>query len=138
MGFAPANRRSNAAGRFRCSAPVSSIRQVKTVPKTSSVGLEAQLMEAQARLQHLSLGGAVLGTATLVRLGSFEVRLLHPLNGLAASPAEFWLELFDHDRQFSIDSIGECTIEDAVIAADEFIARATKLSENPHCWRRST
>jgi hypothetical protein len=50
----------------------------------------------------------------------------------------FWLELFDHDRQLSIDSAGDCVIEDAAIAAKEFIARATKLSENPHAWRRSS
>jgi hypothetical protein len=48
------------------------------------------------------------------------------------------LELFDHDRQLSIDSVGDRVIEDAVIAAEEFIARATKLSENPHSWRRPT
>jgi hypothetical protein len=95
-------------------------------------------MEAQARLQRLYLGGDVSETATLVHLGAFEVRLLQPLSVSPGGPARFWLELIDHDRQFSIDSIGACTIEDALIAADEFIARAAELSENPHSWRRST
>jgi hypothetical protein len=48
------------------------------------------------------------------------------------------MELFDHDRQLSIDSAGNCVLEEAVIAAEDFIARATGLSENPHSWRRST
>jgi hypothetical protein len=123
---------------FRRCAPVSFTRQVKTLPKTSSTGVEAQLMEAQARLQRLCLSGDVSETATLVHLGAFEVRLLRPMSASPEGPARFWLELFDHDRQFSIDSIGTCNVEDAVIAADEFIARATKLSENSHSWRRST
>jgi hypothetical protein len=123
---------------FPALAPGSSIRQVKTLPKTSSIELEAQLMEAQARLQRLPPGGDVPGTVTLVRLGSFEVRLLRPPSVLPASPARVWLELFDHDRQFSIDSVGVCDIADTVVAADELIDRATKLSENPHSWRRTT
>jgi hypothetical protein len=75
---------------------------------------------------------------TLVRLGSFEVRLIRPLSVPPATSVRLWLELFDHDRQLSIDSVGDRVIEDALIAADEFIARATKLSENPHSWRRPT
>jgi hypothetical protein len=48
------------------------------------------------------------------------------------------MELYDHDRQLSIDSVGDCVLKEAVIAAEDFIARATWLSENPHSWRRST
>jgi hypothetical protein len=123
---------------FPAFAPISSVRQVKTLPKTPSMGLEAQLIETQARFQRLSSGGDVSGTATLVRLGPFEVRLLQPLSVPSAGPARFWLELFDHDRQFSIDSVGDCDIANAMIVADEFIDRATKLSQNPHSWRRTT
>jgi hypothetical protein len=48
------------------------------------------------------------------------------------------MELFDHDRQLSIDSVGNRVLEDAVIAAEDFIGRATRLNEKPHSWRRST
>jgi hypothetical protein len=75
---------------------------------------------------------------TLVRHASFEVRLIQALSVPPAGSVKFWLELFDHDRQLSIDSVGDRVLEDAVIAAEEFIARATKLSENPHTWRRPT
>jgi hypothetical protein len=73
-----------------------------------------------------------------VRHGSFEVRLIPALSVPAADSIKFWLELFDHDRQLSIDSVGDRVIEDAVIAAEEFISRASKLSKNPHTWRRPT
>jgi hypothetical protein len=113
-------------------------RQVRTLPKTSRIELEAQLLEGHAKLQLVPPGGDVSRTATLLRLGSFEVRLIQPLSVLKASSVRFWLELFDHDRQLSIDSVGDRVIEDAVIATEEFITRATKLSENPHSWRRPT
>jgi hypothetical protein len=128
MGSAPTNCQSTVRdpSSDRASFP---FRQVKTLPKTSRIELEAQLIEAHAKLT---------GMETLVRLGSFEVRLIHPLSRPPASSVRFWLELFDHDRQLSIDSVGDRVIADAVIAADEFIARVTKLSENPHTWRRLT
>jgi len=48
------------------------------------------------------------------------------------------MEIFDHDRQLSIDSVGNCVLEDAVIVAEDFIARATEQGKNPHAWRRRT
>jgi hypothetical protein len=48
------------------------------------------------------------------------------------------MELFDHDRQLSIDSIGDCTMEDAVTAAEDFIGRAMELNQKPNAWRRPT
>jgi hypothetical protein len=75
---------------------------------------------------------------TLVRLGSFEVRLVQPSQGVPQGTPVFWMELFDHDRKLSIDSVGDLALDDAVIAAEDFIARATQLSENPHSWRRPT
>jgi hypothetical protein len=126
----------NGAGPFQCSCRLS-FRQVRTLPKTSRIELEAQLIETRAKLHLVPPGGNVSRTATLMRLGSFEVRLIQPLSVPPASSIRFWLELFDHDRQLSIDSVGDRVIEDAVIAAEEFIAHATKLSENPHTWRRT-
>jgi hypothetical protein len=73
-----------------------------------------------------------------MRFGPFEVRLVHPLSTPPTNTVTFWIELFDHDRQLSIDSIGDCTMDDAVIAVEDFIARATELHENPNAWRRPT
>jgi hypothetical protein len=73
---------------------------------------------------------------TLVRHGSFEVRLVQPLQNVPKGEPPIWMELFDHDRKLSIDSVGNLPLRDAVIAAEDFIARATQLSGNPHSWRR--
>jgi hypothetical protein len=93
------------------------------------------LIEAHAKLRR---GRDASRLVTLVRHGPFEVRLVEPLQNLPESAALFWMELFDHDRRLSIDSVGNCGLKDAVTAAENFVARAVKLSDNPHSWRRST
>jgi hypothetical protein len=47
--------------------------------------------------------------ATPVRHGSFEVRLVQPLQNLPEGAPLFWMELFDHDRKLSIDNVGDLT-----------------------------
>jgi hypothetical protein len=138
LGFVLTNCQSTLPDRSFVLIPISPIRQVKTLRKIPRNELEAQIIEAHAKLQPTQQCTNVSSVATLVRLGSFEIRLIQPFSVPPGGSAGFWLELFDHDRQLSIDSVGACVIEDAVIAAEEFIARATKLSENPHAWRRST
>jgi hypothetical protein len=96
------------------------------------VELAAQLRDAQPKLQ-LAHAPAM---ATLVHHGAFEVRLVQPSRNLPESAPLFWMELFDHDRMLSIDSIGNLGLGDAVIAAEDFIARATMISRNPHSWRQ--
>ena len=41
----------------------------------------------------------------------------------------FWIELFDHDSQVSIDGKGCRILEDGVRAAEYLITRAKRLSE---------
>jgi hypothetical protein len=100
--------------------------------------LEAQLIEAHATLLLAHQDTERRRSVTLLRHGSFEVRLVQPLHISPEGAVLFWMELFDHDRQLSIDSVGNSVFEDAVIAAEDFIERATRLSENPHSWRQST
>jgi hypothetical protein len=114
-------------------------RQVENLPYTSSrAELETQLIGAHARLQRIQRDGDVPAMVTLVHLGSFEVRLIQPPQNLPEGAPVFWMELFDHDRRLSIDSVGDLVLADAVIAAEDFIARATGLGGNPHSWRRPT
>jgi hypothetical protein len=96
------------------------------------------LIGAHARLQRAERDGDTSAMVTLVRPGSFEVRLVQPLQSIPEGVPRFWMELFDHDRKLSIDSVGNLALVDAVIAAEDFIARATQLSGNPHSWRRPT
>jgi hypothetical protein len=117
----------------------SASRQVGTLPKTSNrAELKAQLIEAHAKIQAARLSEDVTTGVTLARLGAFEIQLIAISYMLPPSSGKYWIELFDHDRQLSIDSVGNCDLRDAVIAAEDFIARATRLSKNPHSWRRST
>jgi hypothetical protein len=100
--------------------------------------LEALLMAAHARLQLVPPGPNAPTVVTLARFGSFEVRLTQPMSVSLTGEDAFWMELFDHDRQLSIDSVGNLALGDATIAAKDFIARAREQNENPHDWRRST
>jgi hypothetical protein len=115
-----------------------SCHQVKKLSKTSRNELDALLMDAHARLQFVPPVADTPRVITLARFGSFEVRLIQPISVSPTSEARFWMELFDHDRQLSIDSVGNLVLEDAAIAAEHFIAHARKQGENPHEWRRST
>jgi hypothetical protein len=95
-------------------------------------------MDAHARLQFVPSAADAATVVTLARFGSFEVRLIQPVNVPLANEARFWMELFDHDRQLSLDSVGNLVLEDAAATAEDFIACARKHSESPHEWRRST
>jgi hypothetical protein len=59
---------------------------------------------------------------SLARVGSYEIRIFEPL---AANPisALFWIELFDHDAESSVDSCACRNIEEAVVRFEDFIAR---------------
>jgi hypothetical protein len=104
--------------------------------KTSNNELEALLLEAHAKLQLVPSGANASKEVILARFGSFEVRLLQSMSVPPQCEVRFWMELFDRDRQLSIDSIGDRVLEDAATAAGELIARATRLGENHHTWRR--
>jgi hypothetical protein len=109
------------------------------LPKTSNrAELEAKLIEAHTYLKLAQQSEDISAAATLARLGAFEVRLIAPSHVTLTGEARFWIELYDHDRQLAIDSVGDRVLKDAVVAAEDLIERATTLSENPHSWRRST
>jgi hypothetical protein len=109
--------------------------RLKKLSKTSRNEFETLLMEARARLQLAPAGADVSRAVTLARFGSFEVRLIQLVSAPQTNATRFWMEMFDHDRHLSIDSVGNLVLEDAAVAAEDFIARARKQSENPHEWR---
>jgi hypothetical protein len=93
--------------------------------------LEAQLIQAHVKLQLATRSEDDSRTATLVRLGGYEVRLVEPSRASPASGFLFWIELFDHHRRLSIDSVGSDVLEDAVTATEHLIARAKEQGEDP-------
>ena len=94
--------------------------------------LEAQLIQAHLKLQLATPSEDGSRTVTLMRYGAYEVRLVEPSHASPAGGVLFWIELFDHDRRRSIDSVGSYIIEDAVIAAEHLIAHAERQGEDPH------
>jgi hypothetical protein len=106
--------------------------------KTRRTELEALLRDAHAKLQLVSPGARDPRLVTLMRTGPFEVRVVQTLSAVPTNAVIFWMELFDHDRQLSIDSIGECTMDDAVTAVEDLIDRAAGLNKNLNAWRRPT
>lgn len=79
--------------------------------------LEAQLIQAHLKLQLATPSEDGSRTVTLMRYGAYEVRLVEPSHASPAGGVLFWIELFDHDRRRSIDSVGSYILEDAAIAA---------------------
>jgi hypothetical protein len=99
----------------------------RILSKTSGrMNLEAQLIQAHLKLQLALLGEDNSRTATLVRRGAYEVRLVEPSRASPPGGVLFWIELFDHDRRMSLDSVGSYVLEDAVIAAEHLIAQAKR------------
>ena len=66
-----------------------------------------------------------------MRNGAYEVRLFESPHACPDSTFLFWIELFDHNRQVSIDSGGSDVLEDAVVAAEHLIALAMRRGEYP-------
>ena len=73
------------------------------------------------------VGGAK--TASLVRFGKYEVRLIRVARDLSTADPPIWLELYSHETQSGIDS---CCCHDragAVHAAEDFVSRARTLDD---------
>jgi hypothetical protein len=99
---------------------------------SARTNLKAQLVQARVQLQLATRGEDDVITATLVCHGAFEVRLIEPPDASQTGAFFFWIELFDHNRQVSIDSGGSDVLGEAVIAAEHLITQSKELSKNPH------
>jgi hypothetical protein len=67
---------------------------------------------------------------SLERIGAHEIRMFEAPRGSDDAPL-FWLELFDHGRQSSLDSCSCYDIPGAAAAFDGFVAEAKRLAEIP-------
>jgi len=65
-------------------------------------------------------------SAPLARFGAYEVRLVELPS--VSNTFVFWIELFDHNRQVSIDRKGANDFEEALATAEHLILRAEELS----------
>jgi hypothetical protein len=69
-------------------------------------------------------------TASLVRHGRYEVRLLELPRKLQTGTKQLWLELFDHHHQRTIDSYGGRNLVDITAAAETLCSEAKDLSDS--------
>jgi CheY-like chemotaxis protein len=67
-------------------------------------------------------------TASLVRRGPYEVRLVELSRNLQERPENLWLELFDHHHNCTIDSYRGSRLEDMTAAAESLCSKAKYLS----------
>lgn len=71
----------------------------------------------------------VTRTVSLLRHGSYEVRLVELPRKLRTATEQLWLELFDHDHQRTIDSYGGRTLVDITAAAKSLCSNARDLNQ---------
>jgi hypothetical protein len=102
---------------------------VPTPMKYTSEKTFSQLRISQAYLKLLSIPENMSGARviSLERIGKYEVRMFEPAQVDSADGPLFWMELFDHGAQSSVDSCSCDAIEEAVTALDGFVAQAGEL-----------
>jgi len=71
---------------------------------------------------------SVTRTVSLLRHGSYEVRLVELPRELQTATEQLWLELFDHDHQCTIDSYGGHTLVNITAAAMLLCSNANDLN----------
>jgi len=96
--------------------------------RVSRMTLETRLVQAHVMLMVIPLDEHESKSVPLARYGPYEIRLVE-LAGVS-NAFVFWLELFDHNCQMSVDSGGANDLEDALILAEYLISRAAELNKN--------
>jgi hypothetical protein len=66
-------------------------------------------------------------TVSLARYGAFEVRLVEFRHCCTSDASPFWVELYRHDTQSSLDSYLSDDLEGAEVAAEQFTSHARVL-----------
>jgi hypothetical protein len=95
--------------------------------RLSKMPLETRLAQAYVMLLVIPKDEHDSKSVSLARYGAYEVRLVEPLS--ASNIFVFWIELFDHSCQVSIDSGGAEDFEEAVATAEYLVSRAEELSK---------
>jgi len=91
------------------------------------INLETRLAQAYVMLLVIPKDEHDLKSVSVMRCGVYEVRLVEP--PLASNTFVFWIELFDHSCQASIDSGGTNDFDKALAIAKYLALRAEKLSK---------
>jgi hypothetical protein len=87
---------------------------------------ELRIARACVRLLGIPDGGPEK-SVSLARIGSCEIRIFEGPQVTSDGMRSFWLELFDHGANKSVDSCSFHEIEDAVVVFEDFISQADRL-----------
>jgi hypothetical protein len=83
----------------------------------------SKLRITRAYIKLLCIPEGDVRIVSLVWIGSYEIRMLDASQSSSADAPLFWIELFDHDAQSSVDSRACRDIKEAAAAFEDFISR---------------
>jgi hypothetical protein len=89
--------------------------------------LKERFADALTQLQASSKEEHGSQSAPLAHYGPYEVRLYRPTSAATQNEFIFWIELFDHSSQISIDSSGTNNFDEALAIAEKFLSKAAAL-----------
>jgi len=89
--------------------------------------LEARLAQAYITMLVVAKDEHELRAVSVIRYGAYEVRLVEPPS--ASDTFAFWIELFDHNCQSSIDGGGANDFERALATAEYLASHAKQLGK---------
>jgi hypothetical protein len=123
---------SRAATRAMAAASYPKHRWSSMSSNSGSKFSELRITQAYIKLLGIPENAQVPKVISLERVGACEIRMFE------AAPVDdaplFWMELFDHDAQSSVDSCSCYEIAEAAATFDDFISQAQRRTENsaPH------
>jgi hypothetical protein len=91
--------------------------------------VELRFTRAYIELFDAPINAVGAKTASLVRFGKYEVRLIRFARALSTGALPIWLELYSHETQSVIDSCGSHDRAQALQAAADLASRARTLDD---------
>ena len=86
---------------------------------------ETRITQAYIALSSAPKGKYGERTVSIVRIRNYEIRMVESCPSDTADTFIFWIELFDHDIQSTVDSCRCREIEDGVAGFEQFFHQAT-------------
>jgi hypothetical protein len=97
--------------------------------KSSRTSGRLRITQAFIALSSIPEASSAPRTISIVRIGEREIRMSSASPSRSGGAPMFWIELFDHDAQVSVDSCSCREIDDAVAAFEALLAQAESLNE---------
>jgi hypothetical protein len=100
--------------------------------KSTSEKTYIQLRISQAYLKLLTMPENADGRrmVSLQRIGNYEIRLFETASTDSGDGPLFWMEIFNHDKQSSVDSCICYEIGEAATALDGFVSEAKQADDD--------